>query len=206
MALTFPLSLAQFWDQLKVAEITNWKPTVVQSVAQLGDGTVLRSTRGATLWRGTAQLTPGYHEDAARIEALLSLLEYPGASFLAYDPRKPTLTVPAFTGSPTIGSISSSRRDMTLANFTGTITPGDLLSFTYGSSPTRYALHRAVTGATGTQTFEVTPPIRLGAAVGAAVTLTKPVAKCVLAPDPSYGSGRPLITAGASFNIVQTLG
>ena len=205
MPLTFPLPLATFWDRLKVTSV-QWAPMRGKNLAERGDGEILTSARGTALWRGTATLADAYHADAAEIEALLSLLDLGGssASFLAYDPRKPSLAAGG-TGSATLGSISTDRREISLDGFTGGITPGDLFAFTYGSNPTRYALHRAVTGASNSEAFEVVPPIRMGAALGTPVTYEKPAAKFILAPEPSYGSGRPLITAGASFSLLQTL-
>ena len=89
------------------------------------------------------------------------------------------------------------------------LTPGDFLSFTYGSSPTRYALHQVVSAAQAdglgqTDLFEVTPLIRPGASTSAAVTLIKPYCKAVLT-DLSFGAGSFRVTTDLSFSFVQTL-
>lgn len=204
MSLAFPLPLNAFWDRIRVASI-QWRLSHPQSVSQLADGTILRASRGAPLWRATVTTDAYIHEESAEYEAILALLDMPGASFLAYDPRKAGLTASG-SGSATIGSISGDRREISLSGFTGTITPGDFISFTYGSSPLRYALHRAVAGATNAGSFEVVPPVSPLVSTGRPVTYEKPFAKFTLEPEPDYGQGRPIFSAGATFGMVQTLG
>lgn len=218
MALPFPLTEAQFFDKLRVATVTLSAPEPLQ-VDRTASGAVLPASIGDPLWQGEIRLADNiFASDVFEIEALIGLLNRAGSSFLMYDPRKkyPTSDPDGsiiLGSSPTIGSIASNKRDITLAGMPSgyTITAGDLLSFTYGTSPVRYALHRAVTGATVeagqsvTGTFEVTPMLPDGAAIADPVTLSKPPLKAVLQPNPTYGAGRPAVVPGAVFGFSQTL-
>jgi hypothetical protein len=215
-ALTFPLSLAAFYDTLGVASCT-FEDTLPIETSQMADGTILKASLGASLWRGTLNLVPRTHADAQAIEALVSVLKRPGSSFLARDPRRvgPKLDPTGSTlGANTvqINSLNVDNRQLSLKGLPASyvISVGDMLSFTYGSSPTRYALHRVVEAATAngsgvTPEFEVTPLIRSGAAVDATVTLVKPVCKAVLLQGVSYGTTVRTYTEGMSFEFIQTL-
>jgi len=109
--------------------------------------------------------------------------------------------------------ITPDARDISLSGLaTGAaLGPGDCLSFAYGSNPVRYALHQitdpAVAAGTGTTpVFEVVPPLRPGAAVGAQVALIDPVLKAVIEPG-SVREGRAVRNKieGISFGWIQTL-
>lgn len=216
MALSFPLSREQFFQTLKVSEVT-FRDTLPIETTQLADGTVIKASLGAALWRGTVKLAPAYSTDAVAVEAYLSLLQRPGATFFVFDPRRigpkadPDGTALA-SAAPQIASINANNRDIALSGLPAgfVISPGDMLSFAYGSSPTRYALHRVVVGATAngsgtTGQFEVSPMIRTGASAGTNVTLVRPYCKAMMTGDPDYGTGGPLISNGASFDFIQTL-
>ena len=215
-AITFPVSLANFYDTLGVGSCT-FEDTLPIETSQMADGTILKASLGASLWRGRLNLVPRTHADAQAIEALVSVLKRPGASFLARDPRRvgPKLDPTGSTlGASTvqINSLNVDNRQISLKGLPAAyvISVGDMLSFTYGSSPTRYALHRVVEAATAngsgvTPQFEVTPLIRSGAAVDATVTLVKPVCKAVLLPEISYGETALTYTQGMSLEFIQTL-
>jgi hypothetical protein len=218
--VTFPLSLAGFFDLLPIRSAAVECPE--NSVTSItGAGEVIRATLAPQLWRGSVELAPRYHGEAAKIAALLDLLQRPGASFLAYDPRlKFPQADPAGTtlGSANVRvhSVNADRRRLALNGLPAgyVLTRGDYLAFTYGS-PAKYALHRVVaatvTASSGlipgiTGEFEVTPPIRAGAAASDSVSLAKPACKAVLLPGSlSTGAGQRRITSGASFQWVQTL-
>lgn len=202
MALSFPLSLAAFQDKFTISMASMWisEPRQIDRTAS---GTILPASLGDAVWRGSFQVPPtNDRSEAGQLDALLSILDRAGSSFLVYDPRKP-YPASGGTSTGTINSISGSDRRTITITGGPTLTPGDLFSFTYGSSPTRYSLHRIV-DISGSD-IEVTPLIPVGAATGATVTFTKPVMKAVLQPDPSYGAGRPVISEGPSFSFVQTL-
>lgn len=217
MALSFPLSLADFFDGLRI-QVALMAPSEPRQIDRTASGTILTASLGEAIWRGTIQISPqAFASNPFAIEAKLSLLDRAGSSFLLYDPRKcyphsdPDGSL--ISGySPQVASLGSNNRDMSLKGLPSgyVLTAGDLIGWTYASSPTRYALHRLVSGATAngsgvTGTFEVAPFIQPGVAVNDAVTLVKPVIKAVLVPNPQYGGGRAKVMPGASFDFVQTL-
>ena len=91
------------------------------------------------------------------------------------------------------------------------LTLGDIIGFTYGSSPTRYALHQVASvsvtasGAGLTDWVELDPPIRAGATTSTAVALDRPTCKAVLVPGSHTPAKVRRIGEGASFRFIQTL-
>lgn len=206
---------ATFFGGLKVAAV-EWSLSRDVSTTRLRDGTVIPIERGAALWQGKVTLAPAYHRNMAEVEARLAKLIGAGQFLLAYDPRHngPRMDpggVILGAASPTIHTLHASGDQMRVNGLPGgyVLSAGDWIGWTYGSNPTRYALHRLVTGATAslaglTPLFEVTPRIRPGVATGAAVVLIRPPIKALIR-DAAYGQGVPLITQGPSFDIIQTL-
>lgn len=215
--VTFPLSLAAFWDLLPIRSFAMECPE--NSVTSItGGGEVIRSTLAPQLWRGSVELAPRYHGEAAQIAALLDLIQRPGASFLAYDPRLkgPQDDLDGSTlasNTVQIASLNADNRRLALKGLPASyvLTRGDYLAFTSGSANLR-ALHRVVPAtvtadsAGVTAQFEVTPIVRAGAAIDDVVTLVKAPLKAVLVPGSlSTGSGQRTVTSGMSFEFVQTL-
>ncbi|MDK3072773.1 hypothetical protein QO034_06595 [Sedimentitalea sp. JM2-8] len=215
MALSFPLPLSEFLDTLPVSRVTFRLEQAVTS-SETGGGEVIRHARGARLWGGEIVLDRDYHAVWAAIEARIALLEEPGASFLITDTRLPgPIADPdgSILGAAAVQilSVNANSRELRLKGLPPgyAISQGDMLSFSYGSNPVRRALHRVVTGAVAngsgnTPNFEVTPFIRPGAAVDAAVTLVAPVCKAVLA-SADIGASRAAISDGGTFAWRQTL-
>ncbi|MFD1342877.1 hypothetical protein [Litorisediminicola beolgyonensis] len=215
MALSWPIPLSGFFEDLPISQVS-FSLGTAQTTSETGGGDVIKHQLGARLWMGEVQLGATPLSDMAAIEARLALLEQPGASLLIYDRRKsnPRLDPAGATiaaASPVIASLSVDGRELALEDLPAgyVISQGDMLGFSYGSNPLRRALHRVVTGATADGTgatglFEITPVIRPGAALGATVTLSRPVCKAVIT-EAQYGSGRSLISRGASFAWRQTL-
>lgn len=216
MALSFPLSYAQFLGALRVEEVT-FRLSHPQEHTRLGDGTVMSASLGASLWTGSIRLAQANHPRHAEMEALIGIMDQPGASFLCHDPR---YLGPASDPSGsilggrtvTIHSVGSTMRELRLAGLPSgyILSAGDMLAFQYGANPVRYALHRLVIGGTATSDgltplIEVVPNLRPGAVEGLAVSLIRPACKARLLPEPSYGSGRQALSRGASFDFIQTL-
>ncbi|PKP71847.1 MAG: hypothetical protein CVT82_00305 [Alphaproteobacteria bacterium HGW-Alphaproteobacteria-4] len=217
MALAFPLARESFFDLLPVQRITFDCPEQVQT-ARTGGGEILAADLGPRLWSGEVTLGRLTRAEAASVLPLLSVLRSAGASFLAYDvTRAAPLADP--TGSilgaatPEILELVAGSRELRLGGLPAgyIVSSGDYLGFAYGSGPVRQALHRVVTGAVAagdgsTGTIEVTPPLRPGASLGAAVTLVKPAIKAVIEPgstDP--GAVTRWLTEGIAFRFIQTL-
>ena len=203
MSLAFPLPLAEWQDLLRQSEIVfgAFRPEVVQ---ELAGGASIPAALGPTRWQGTLSLAPALHRDAALVEARLALLVDQAGSFLLSDPRFEGPAAGLGAGTPTVGSISGDRREISLAGYTGTVTAGDLLSWAYGSNPVRYTMHRAVTGAVDDGVFEVTPAVPDAAVTGAVVELARPVCKARLVTS-QFGAGRGVTTSGMSISWRQVV-
>lgn len=203
-----------FFGGLKVASV-QWSLSRATKDTRTRGGSVIRAEQGAALWTGSATLVPGYHAGQGEIEALLAELTAAGQFILAYDPRYngPRMDpggVILGNATPTIHTLDADNRRMRVTGLPAgyVLSVGDYLGFTYGSNPTRYALHRITSAATAsgaglTPLFSVTPHIRPGAAVAGAVTLLRPACKCLITAE--YGAGAPRITSGATIGLIQTL-
>ncbi|NHQ74551.1 hypothetical protein HAT86_08750 [Roseovarius gahaiensis] len=216
MALSYPLSYIQFLGALRVEEVT-FRLSHPQEHTRLGDGTVISASLGASLWTGTIRLAQANHPRHAQMEALIGLMDQPGATFLCHDPRylgpasDPTGSILG-NRTVTIHSVASTMRELRLTGLPSgyLLSAGDMLGFQYGSTPVRYALHRIVVGGTASSTgltsmLELVPNLRAGAVAGLTVSVLQPACKARLLPEPSYGSGRQALSRGASFDFIQTL-
>lgn len=216
MALSFPLSLANFYDKLTIQDVSIHLPELLQFTRSRA-GEVLLEDLGERLWMGAVTLHRRNHADVAAAEALLSLVRSGQGSFWFCDPRCITPRMDqaqAIAASTvTISAVASNRRDLTLAGLPTnyTLSAGDRLSFDYtvGGDP-RYAYHQitvgASTGAGASCVVQVDPHIRDGFSVGAVVTLIKPRMKAIYLPS-SYqpSTGRGGMSEGMGFSIQQVL-
>ena len=191
MAYSFPLTAAQFFGTLRVQSARFWLPDATVQEGNEG-GELFTATRGPRLWQAEFSLIQGYHADMDREQALVSLLPMPGASFFAYDPRR---TGPHYdpdgailgAASPTVSGSNAREISITGLPVGYRIRRGDYIGFSYGASPTRHALHRAVDEATANaggvaSGIDVVPPIRPGLTNGTAVRFVLPVCKMVAVP------------------------
>jgi hypothetical protein len=215
--LSFPLGLDQFYDLLPIGSM-RWDLPEALDVSETAGGEILTADLGTTLWSGEIDLGFMRHAEAADVVPLINLLRRGGTSFLVADstrpwPRLDPRGLILGNAQPTIRFISQDRRELGLD---GTppgyqLSRGDLISFTYGSNPTRYALHELVESRTGFQsgimpTFEVNPPIRAGASIGTPVQLINARCKARLVPGSvDLGRSRHTITSEAKFAWTQTL-
>lgn len=204
-----------FFGGLPIGPVRMWLDEPVET-SRLGDGTVITSSLGEALWKGEARLEPGHHADLARVESALSKLQRPGESFLAYDRRfNGPIADPGGlilgASAPVLHTVNADNKRIRVSGLPSgyLLTDGDYIGWQYGS-PTRYALHRLVTGATAsgaglTPLFEVAPFVRSGFVTGTtAVVLIRPPFKAVLTAV-NFGGGRSVITEGGSFQFIQTL-
>ena len=218
MPLIMPLTTEDFIDRLPIKSITLHVPEVVMSTRTEG-GDILLDAVGTPLWQGEIVLDRMMPEEARRVNTLISVAERADASFMVYDRRHwhpasdPGGTLVA-SAAPTIRGLVLDRRLIALENFPAdyTLERGDYVSFEYGTSPVRTALHRVVDETVlaspgGVMPFmEVRPHIEPGALVGAPVTLVKPHCKAVILPGSlQRGRSTRFITEGVSFQFQQTL-
>lgn len=141
----------------------------------------------------------------------------PAGLFISADPDPGDISgmVALFSGAtPVIGTIDPSMRALSISGLPPNVklARGDLISFTYGASPLRYALHELVApvtanGAGETELVEVSPPIRPGAAPGTALRLEEPVCKAILIPKTAdTGVSVETVTGEMQIRWMQTLG
>lgn len=217
MAYSFPLSLAQFADQLTITEV-KWRLQEQQELSGLGSGEILAANLGPSQWTGEVRLAVGYHDDVAEIQALIETLDGSINPFFLYDPRKMYPRddpggVKLGASVPRIYMVGANNKSLALKGLPNgyVLSRGDFLSFEYGTNPVRRAFHRisetVTAGANGiTAEFEVRPHLRPAAVMDLVVTLVKPAAKVIIVPntfDP--GTGRAAVTDGMSFQVIQTL-
>lgn len=214
--ITFPLSSQDFFAGLRPLDWTLYLPDNRVSEETQG-GEVVDADLGVRLWTGTVSLGALEPRSARAIQAKVSLLQQAGRSFFAY-PRDAAF--PAYdpkgqilgASLPLIHALPNAR-ELRLSGLPSgyQISAGDFLSFDYGTSPVRTALHQVVetviaSGAGVTPAFEVMPPVRPGAALGAQVRLVRPHCKAKIVPgsasvprfDRNFGEA-------PSFDFVQTL-
>lgn len=217
MSLSYPLALADFWDQLPIGAVAlDCAPQLETSGT--GGGQILTRELAPPLWRGAVSLGRLTPAEAADVLPLIDLVRQSGASFLACDLTRPwpvldpdgsVLRASALT----VAEIAPDRRSLRLAGLPPAypLSRGDLVGVIWGAAPVRYGLHRvAVEGAAdaaGTSGWiAVVPALASGVTVGAAVSLDRPVFKALVVPG-SVEAGRRNrgLHEGIAFAFVQTL-
>lgn len=210
MAVAFPIPLAQFSDRLVIDQLTLFCPQLTAE-SRTGGGQIIRAAMGEPLWQGEIRLKPLRPDCGRSVQAVLDLLGRPGASFL-FSPKG--YAGPAATA--ILSAVAANNRDVTLSGLpAGTRIPADaFLSFTYGSSPTRYAFHQVAFAATangaGQVTVEVSPIVRPGWTAGLTVQLGRPVLQAMRrGRDPGalvyYRQARASYRTGGAFEFIQKL-
>ena len=215
MPLTFPLPLSEFQDVIRVSK-RGFSVNSPMNRSRTAGGVPLPSSIGEPVWRGSFEIPlTNDRSVSGRIDSLLSVLDFSGASFLVYDPAQP---YPAAdpdgdilgAAIPTVRALDvNDARMVAVGNLPDSyvLTAGDLVGWRSGD---QYMLHRLVSDVSAdsfgdTPLFEVRPFIQPTTQVGDLVTLVKPVMKAVLESSPDYGSARAVISSGKSFSFVQSL-
>lgn len=215
MALSFPLATSALADVLGISAV-KWRLQDHREASGLGSGQIIQVDLAPQLWTGEAELYERYHSDMRAIEAKLNALVRSMGTFYLYDPRlrypstDPTGTLLAAYTNIQIAAFDAKSMSLKNCRPNFTIPAGSYLSFDYGSSPTRRAFHElaetATTNGSGTSsTFEVSPFIRPGAAVGQVVTLLKPAMRCLIVPGSLQAQSVRAMTSTVSFSVVQKI-
>ena len=221
MALAFPLSIDAFFGGLRVRTCSFHLPPAVKGSGLTGDGDILTANRGQRLFRGTIALRKGDFNEGSAAEALIDTLGEAGRTFFVYPITKPrpakvvkgsAMDTALQAASVTIKAIASNNRDLELEGLPPglVLSVGDYLSFQYGESPVRYALHRLARGGTanggGVAAVEASNFIRDGAEAGLAVQLIRPFCKAVVKPaSVQPGMAATVFIDGIAFDWQQTL-
>lgn len=215
--LTFPLALDQFFMNLPIAQQSFYPPEALD-VAETAGGEVLTADIGVSLWTGQIDLGPMTHDESGAVLPLLNLLKRAASSFLVSDTRRPWPRLDPHglllgSATPMILAVGTSMRELAFKSLPAgyQLSRGDLVSFQYGVTPVRYALHELVGSAVAntageTSLIEVTPPLRPGADAGQPVQLLWPRCKARLVPGSiDAGTSSASITRDCSFRWSQTL-
>lgn len=187
----------------------------------LRSGNTIAKALGPSLWRGRWQSAVMEEADFGTVRAwYATLLSY--ESFLGYDKLREypvryrdgwgafTVGGSPFSGNGTLNNVNANTVDVTLGALpVGLIlSPGDYISFAYGSSDSR-ALHMVVDGGTasgsGNVTVEVRPHVRVGWSAGATVRLFRPHSKFIMVPGSWSGSADYRRHGQVSFEALQSL-
>ncbi len=212
-----PLPLSEFWGDLRLAPGLPPELSELSAQNQTAGGEVIGASWGARLWRFSVSLAAMAADDLDVLAGRLDMLADGGRTFLAVPPyRAAPQADPGglFIGgaSPQIATLPVGGNSLTLSGLPAgyKLTAGDFFSF-QRSTPSRYELHRLVTGglanASGVSpVLQVVPALRPGVVVGAAVTLRNPVMRARIVPGSLRMAARDLATAGGpSFEVIQTL-
>lgn len=219
MPVTFPMPYAEFLGALPVKSVEFDLPEAVE-MSRTAGGDLLVAAIGARLWQGEVMLGKLNPWEAQDAQALIDLMRGAGSSFLATHTRYPFPRqdpTGSILGASTVQIAALDGTDARLISLKGlpvgyALSRGDMLSFTYGATPLRYALHRVqdaqitADGSGVTPVFEVLPHIAPSAQVDAAVTLARPHCKAIIVPE-STQTGRQsrFMRDGMSFRFLQTL-
>lgn len=218
MALAFPLSLAQFADQLPMASFTP-RQGLQQQLSSPASGIDIPADIAPALREYDVTLKPLPHRRAQQLMALIEALRGPMNSFYIYDLR---YLYPAAdpdgsilgSSTPQLNSLNANNKALSLKGLPAdyVVTAGDFLSWNYGSDPARRAYFRAAETVTAngsgvTAEFQVSDFIPPGSSAGIAVTLVKPAMKAKLVAgsvQEQVDSSDPTRTT-ISFSVRQTL-
>lgn len=216
MSFVFPLQLNEFADGLRVRS-QEFDLSENLRVTEDGGGRPLIADAGPRFWEGSITVTLNTHVEQRRAQALVNVLRQAGATFLindrkgkypAADPNGTKLgAAPVRLSGPVVGA-----DDLTLAELPEgyELTPGDYISYAYGESGEKVALHQVTMGGTaaanGTLTVNVMPRVRPGVVDAAPVKLIGAACKAIMVPG-SFKAGAIGLdsTAGFSFSFRQTL-
>lgn len=194
MAQSFPLALATLADKIRWREVS-FQLDDNAIFTGLASGDVISHQMAPRKWRAVAKSGKYSLNEGRQIQAAVEFLDGSVERFQLFNPlakypqSDPTGSILGGS-SVVIASLNVNNKELTLSGLPAgyVLTMGDMLSFGYGSSPTRRALHRIMNTVTAngsgvTPSIEVRPHIRTGAATSAAVQIAKPYGLFVMEPE-----------------------
>ncbi|MBL0374038.1 hypothetical protein JJB09_18615 [Rhizobium sp. KVB221] len=214
MAVTFPLSLASFWEAINFANRPAFTTNQYQESSMDGGGNVLVAQYGQPKWTFSVKTVPQWHSHDIPAVALVNQLVARRGTFFAYDTRRPFpkndpkgLVLAART--ITIETKGANNRSIGLQGFTASfqLSVGDMLSVTDGAGKFQLleVSENAIANGLGkTPVFEVQPFLATWIAVGQTVTLIKPPGKFRIVPATFTGDdGSGNMGGGFSFQALS---
>ncbi|MFY0681885.1 MAG: hypothetical protein JXR13_15050 [Thalassovita sp.] len=219
MAISFPLSLDDFFDGLRVTQLKFELGENMEMTGATGRGEILTAATGGRLWHGVIHIATATASELDQVISKIDLLREPGGSFMIGDIAHRALAADpsgamALSGAATVSTIDPNNVELRLAgDLPGLeIGAGDQFSIDHGDGSFSY--YRVVVGgafeAAGpmqTPPLEVRPAIAEVVATGMPVTLYRPALKAVYVPE-SYKGGIRLPggrAQGVTFAWMQTL-
>lgn len=214
-ALSFPYSLANFADKLKI-ESVKWSLQRNDQIDGLESGQILAAEIAPPLRTGTVNIRPLSYDEDREISALIEALDGSINSFMLYGP--PSLYPKSDPGGAILGasvvtilSLNVNNKQITLAGLPAgyTLSAGDFVQFPFGPGGVLNAYHRIVQGGaangSGQLEIELRPHVYAGTSTGATVTLKKPAARVKMIPG-SYDSGlvRGQRVEGKKFDVIES--
>ncbi|MFW8636712.1 hypothetical protein [Cribrihabitans pelagius] len=207
--IVFPRT--DIFDLCKIRTAKFW-PLLRQELSRTAGAGSQAKDLGSPLWAASYTTAPARLRDAQAIEAALISLNGSVGSFLAYDTRRPFPAAHAdgnFADTAQIAALDAENAfHLTLGGLPQgfTLSAGDYLGFSFGPKPSR-ALHivtiGGVAGANGEIPLTVSPWVRPGTLVGAAVTLKRAPCEMSLDGAPPEPSPEGMVASTNSFSAVQ---
>jgi len=204
---------ADLFDLCGVNDASFW-PMHRQEISRTAGGRTQAKDLGSPLWRASFTTAPALIANAAALEAALISLNGSARSFLAHDVRRPFPQAHpgGYLGDVSIsGLYADDAFAVQLTSLAGglELRPGDYIGFEYGSRPSR-ALHmvmetQTIVAGGSAKKFRVEPPLRLGAEVGAVVTVNRASCEMILEPGQAPPAMRDLVASSVGFTAFQIL-
>jgi hypothetical protein len=180
MAITYPYGVSTFADVMKIKSAV-FQPSYGQEYSGQASGIIIAKDLRPALWSADITTVDMRWDQANDLQALIEGLRGSIQTFYLYNPMRPYPKVGASTHEATsqINTLGSDGTSLSLKGLGAAqvVTRGDMISFQYGSRPSR-ALHRVLETVTAngsgvTSEFQIQPAVRTGAVTSTAVLLNK---------------------------------
>lgn len=183
-----------------------------QEMSTQANGVVIGKDLGSALWLADYSTVTIPNDDALTLEAKLNSLDGVINPFSAGDIRRPypkSHPDGVFGDTGILHSVNANNKAISIGSLDAgfVLSPGDYLSFVYGSA---VAFHQVVEGVTAngsglTAEFEVRPHLRTGWSLSAAITLKLPKGNFTLLPGSISSQTQGPFNSVISFKAVQYL-
>lgn len=214
MSITYPLSLVDFWEQLRFADRPVFVPQHNRKQSMSGGGEILSYMLGKPKWSISVTLANGRHNKNLLQEADMMHLGTRDGTILAYDIRRPypqddPVGWKLDGRTVTVATKGANNRSLSLSGLSKQFTcyKGDKYSVLYDTDKRFLFEVMETTQANDsgvTPEFEIWPVIPAGVLVGGVVTMRKACAKFKLVAGsfrPNGGAGD--MSSGFAFSLIS---